>query len=60
MVRGGLTILSTCLTALIVQDIQRTLATPSLDSTPIANHTFVSVLIPARNEAQRIGRLLEG
>lgn len=60
MVRGGLTMLSTCLTTLIVQDIQRTLATPLLDAHAPRKHTFVSVLIPARNEVQRIGRLLDG
>lgn len=52
--------LSTCLTTLVVADIRRTLKIPLFGPTPCIDHPEVSVLVPARNEAHRIGRLLEG
>jgi chlorobactene glucosyltransferase len=60
IVRGGLTLVSMYLTALIGRDIKRTLNIPSFGPTTHIDHAEVSVLVPARNEAHRIGRLLEG
>lgn len=60
IVRGGLALLSMCLTALVGRDIERTLKIPTFGPTTLIDHAEVSVLVPARNEAHRIGRLLEG
>jgi chlorobactene glucosyltransferase len=60
MERRGLLAVSASLTVLVARDLWRTWRTPTLRRVKGSDHTSVSVLIPARDEAQRIGRLLDG
>src|SRR5690348_7579617 len=60
MLIGGLSLLLAAVVAIVVRDLLLARAVPILQPVTSRQCERVSVLIPARDEAARLGRLLDG